>query len=389
MKNETSGAARVRVLHVVRQYAPMQGGFENYVKALCSHQRRQGLQPAVLTLNRIFHKPDNILPSQEVIDDTLVTRIPFRGARRLFVPLFNPMRLRAYDIIHVHAIDQLSDVICGSKLLFKRPVVVTTHGGFFHTDDYAALKQVYFRTISRLTLHRADAFIACSTNDKKMMQRIAIEATLIPNAVEVWGEVGAGNDLLYVGRLAANKQVDKLLEFVAALQQAGQARHLHIVGDDFDGLSAALQQQIASLGIGEHAHLHGYLSRDELQALIRRCGYFVSASRYEGFGMSMIEAMAAGLIPYVQANDSFSELIGATNPRSLTNFAEPAYAARQFIALDATIGEADRRRVRAFASQFSWPELANKVLSVYRQVCRARSGGLDAQLAAAEPLPTP
>lgn len=250
------------------------------------------------------------------------------------------------------------------------------------------MKRVYFNTVSRLTLHRADAFIACSSNDQEMMQRIGIEATLIPNAIESWAEAGAGPDLLYIGRLAVNKQVDRLLDFVAALKQSGRPRHLHIVGDDFDQLSPGLQQRIASLGIGDYAHLHGYLSRDGLQQLIRHCGVFVSASRYEGFGMSMVEAMSAGLIPFVQANESFSELIGKTNPQSLTDFANPARAAAQFVALEATVTEADRRQAIDFAARFSWPELANKVLAIYRQVSSNRPGVLGTHLALAQDLPT-
>lgn len=131
MAAEPRAGRDVRILHVVRQYAPMQGGFENYVKALCWHQWRQGLEPSVLTLNRIFHRPETTLPACEVIDDTVIRRIPFRGSRRLFLPLFNPRQLRAYDIIHVHAIDQLCDMVCSAGFLYDRPIVVTTHGGSF------------------------------------------------------------------------------------------------------------------------------------------------------------------------------------------------------------------------------------------------------------------
>lgn len=386
--NYKPNVRQVRVVHVVRQYAPMEGGFENYVRALCSHQRQQGLAPSVLTLDRIFHKPDAVLPAREVIDDVPVCRIPFRGFRRLFLPLFNPVGLGVYDIVHLHAIDQLCDVVCAARPLFRRPVVLTTHGGFFHTGDLATIKRVYFQTISRVTLRQAAAVIACSSNDQAMMRRIGIEATLIPNAVVSWDDVAAGPDLLYVGRLAASKQVDRLIDFVAELRRRGSPRRLHVVGDDFDGLAPVLREQIGRQGVAEDVHLHGYLTRDQLRSVLADCGFFVSASRYEGFGMSMIEAMSAGLIPFVQANDSFRELIGATNPQSLTDFADPAAAAAAFLSLEVATTGTDRQQARAFALRFSWPELANQVLAIYRQVSTSRAPALAMRLAAAEELPT-
>lgn len=263
----------VRIVHVVRQYAPMEGGFENYVRALCAHQRDQGLDPSVLTLSRIFHQPDTILPAHEVIDGVPVRRIPFRGSRRLFLPLFNPASLAAFDIVHMHAIDQMCDVVCASRPLFRRPVVLTTHGGFFHTSDLAAVKQVYFQTISRLTLRRAAAVIACSTNDEAMMRRIGIAATLIPNAVMPWEEVAAGRDLVYVGRLAASKQVERLIDFVAALKRRGDPRQLHIVGDDFDQLAPSLRAHIIHQGVEDVVRLYGYLARDELRGVLTLCRF--------------------------------------------------------------------------------------------------------------------
>ncbi|QLH39123.1 MAG: glycosyltransferase family 4 protein [Defluviicoccus sp.] len=374
----------LRIVHVVRQYDPMQGGIESYVKALCAQQRRQGLDPSVLTLNRIFHKPQTRLPEREVIDGLVVQRIPFRGNRRLIVPFFNPMGLRDYDLVHMHAIDQLCDMVCASQFMFRRPIVVTTHGGFFHTPALAMIKRIYFQTISRLTLNRASAVIACSSSDQQMMRRIGIEATLIPNAVVSWGEMATGPDLIYIGRLAVNKQVEKLIDFAGALRRRGCPRRLHIVGDDFDQMTPALVARIRQHGVADDVVLHGYLSRDDVQALLRQCRFFVSASRYEGFGMSMIEAMSAGLIPFVQVNDSFSELIGQTRPHSLTDFADPDRAAEQFVRLEDSVTEEDQQQVRAFALQFSWPELANKVLLIYQKLLSGHRRSLAARLAAAQ-----
>lgn len=104
--------------------------------------------------------------------------------------------------------------------------------------------------------------------------------------------------------------------------------------------------------------------------------------------MSMIEAMSAGLIPFVQANESFRELIGRSHPQSLTDFANPDAAAAAFLRLATSNTDEDRRRAREISLQFSWPELANRVLAVYRQASAGHRPALATRLAAAQELTT-
>jgi alpha-1,3-mannosyltransferase len=371
---------KMSILHVVRQYLPTLGGLQIYVRNLCAQQRAHGLQPSLLTLDRAFHKPEVRLSRCETIDGSTVYRIPFVGSRRLFLPLLNPKLLTGFDIIHVHGIDPLCDTVCLTQSSFDRPVVLTTHGGFFHTRDYALQKKIYFNTISRLTIGRADAVIACSTNDQAMMQSIGIPATVIQNAiVPLPRRDASGRDMLYLGRLAANKRVDVLLLFVACLHERGCAPRLHIVGEDYDHILGELRQKVSQLGLAEVAMIHGYVAPEDLAGIVRECKFFVSASRYEGFGMSLVEAMSAGLLPFVHANTAFRELLEDANIGFLANFDRPEQCADQFIEWHLGLDDAVHDRAREFGMRFSWEKLSSGVLEVYRQVLVTQAQIVDAR----------
>src|SRR5262249_18749324 len=154
--------------------------------------------------------------------------------------------------------------------------------------------------------------IANSSADAQAMQSLGPPIELIPNGIAPLGAFTAeGHDLLYLGRLASHKRVDRLLDTLA--QPALSNVRLHIVGGEWDVKIDNLRTPAAALGLSDRVNFHGKLDTAALERIARQCGVFVSASAYEGFGMSLIEAMSVGLIPVAQANASFVELT-ATAP---------------------------------------------------------------------------
>lgn len=96
--------------------------------------------------------------------------------------------------------------------------------------------------------------------------------------------------LVSAGRLVPAKGFDTLIDACAILAANGTAFHLRIFGDG--PLHAQLAQQIAAAALGDHVTLAGHSDRlaDEIVA----ADLFVLASRREGFGNVIIEAMAGG-----------------------------------------------------------------------------------------------
>jgi glycosyltransferase involved in cell wall biosynthesis len=138
---------------------------------------------------------------------------------------------------------------------------------------------------------------------------------------------------LFVGRLVRQKAVDVLLDALAALSEV----NLWIVGEGNE--RSALEDQASKLGIAERVFFLGI--RNDVSSLMRTADCFVLPSRYEGFGMVLIEAMAAGLPCVVSDFSAAQELlrdgvsgliVPRDDPRALTTAMrgiaqQPKYAA--------------------------------------------------------------
>jgi len=104
--------------------------------------------------------------------------------------------------------------------------------------------------------------------------------------------------LLFVGRLAANKRVEILIEALARLHDCAPPVHLVIAGDDSDLYEAELhrcKQRAAIVGLGDRVHFLGHVPENALLDLYRSADLFVMPSRHEGFCIPVVEAMACGL----------------------------------------------------------------------------------------------
>ncbi len=360
----------MKILHVVRQFLPAVGGMEVYVKDMIHHQKALGYECDVLTLNTIFQTDGGDLPHQEIIDNIKIHRVGFIGKRSYFIPFVSPLFFKDYDIVHVHNTDMFFDYVGLACWWHNVPAFATTHGGFFHTQKFAWIKKIYFQTITRLSSMHYKVLFASSTNDFELFQGKNKNLMLTPNAITPLGDFTAkGDDFIYIGRLAHHKQVDHLITTFAALVKSHNIKgKLHIVGPEWDVKRTDLWAQAESLHVKDRIEIHGFIDQHDMQSLLKKCGYFVSASAFEGFGMSMLEGMSVGLIPYVQPNGSFKDLIAQGGVGHCVDYTQPTDAA-ELIASKITETKADdRKKAREFANEFSWEELAAKTVKAYESL---------------------
>jgi alpha-1,3-mannosyltransferase len=352
----------LKVLHVVRQFDPSTGGLETYVSELVSRQMAK-FDVSVLTLNRVFGGRTR-LPHLEEWGEGTIIRVPFVGFRRLFLPLIGPHILKDFNIIHIHAADQLLDVIAALSLLWPMKMFVTTHGLFFHTKTLANVKKLYLKTITKWSLSHVQTIFAVSSNDAAILKKIGVDSALLRNPIVPLGNfLCEGRDLIYVGRISANKRIDALIKFMAHLVPSEPLIKLHLVGADNDGLWRRLSDDVVRHDLQDHIHYHGYLRTAALIEIARTCGFIVSASRYEGFGLSVIEGMSIGLLPCLHFNPAFTETVELSGCGLLTDFDDPSRAARDFAAWFPKVGPAERKAAAGFAHAQSW----DKVVDIYER----------------------
>ena len=353
---------RLRVLHVVRQFKPSEGGLETYVAELATRQASSH-EVTVLTLNRVFGDPKR-LAEVEKLGGVTVLRVPFFGYRRLFLPRVVPELLRGYDVVHVHAADQLLDIVSAIARLIPIRLFMTTHGLFFHTENLALVKRLYLRSITKWSLSRAQAIFAVSMNDASILKAAGVKPVLLRNPVVPLGDfLCEGRDLLYVGRISANKRIGALIDFMAHVVPRCPSISLHIVGQDNERLWQDLSAAVARRKLENNVVYHGFLDAAALADLAKTCGFTVSASRYEGFGLSVVEGMSVGLLPCMHANAAFEETHRLSGCGLLTDFDDPSAAARAFLEWMPQVQKIDREKAVEFAQGQSW----NSVVRAYER----------------------
>lgn len=377
-RNSGVGTRPLRVLHVVRQYAPAVGGLENFVACLAAEQRNAGLEAQVLTLNSVFHAPPAApLPAHERLDGIPVRRLPWRGSHRYPLAPGVLSHLRDFDLVHVHGVDFFADFLAATQFLHRRPLLLSTHGGFFHTAYASRLKRLFFHTVTRWSLRRYAHVFACSEGDFSTFQVIRPNGmTLIENGVDTdkfRGAAAAGFQpvLAFVGRFSNNKRVDRLVRLVADLRERGCAVRLLVIGRDWDGNLPRLQEQVRSLGVQEAVEIHTGLSDEEIRTQLGRASFVASASEYEGFGMTLVEGLSAGLVPLASNIPSFEAIVERAGVGQMLDFTQPeaaASVAHQFIDQVAADHPRFRHAALQAASHWSWPATAERFMVQYDQI---------------------
>lgn len=366
-RRSMTNIGKLKVLHVVRQYAPAIGGLESYVQSMVRHQKAMGYECEVLTLNKVFHGGQGELPPLETIDGIRVKRVKFHGRRRFFFPMVSPFYFSRFDVVHVHNTDMFYDYLALVAMVTKTPFFATTHGGFFHTQDFSLIKKVYFNIITRFSSLFYKTIFAISQNDYDTFKPLNKNIVLQPNAIEPLGEeIFAGNDFLYIGRLAEHKNVDQAITVFAQLKkQKGIAGKFHVIGPEWDVTIASLKAVASAKGVSDDVVFHGAATPAQMRDIARSCGYFVSGSSFEGFGMSMLEAMSVGLVPLVHNNKSFEELVVQSGVGLLADFTNPEAAATAIAAYLPAVDQGIRARGQVFARQFSWKGLVENTSKYY------------------------
>lgn len=113
--------------------------------------------------------------------------------------------------------------------------------------------------------------------------------------------------LVYVGRLAKEKSIDMLLSAMPAIRRQLPAARLLIVGDGPD--RASLEDQAQQAGLGDAVLFAGSRPWKDIPACYCTGDVFVSASATETQGLTVIEAMAAGVPVVVRDDQSFRSMV--------------------------------------------------------------------------------
>jgi len=364
----------LHIIHVVRQFEPSRGGLEDFVKCLSRQQMLEGHRVEILTLNREFQSPDVELAATDEAHGIRITRVGFVGSPTYFIASGVLGKIAGADIVHVHATDFFFDFLALCRPLIKARLVCTTHGGFFHTGRLLALKKLWFATLTRLFLHAYDGVVACSDSDyRRFVAYCGDRIALIDNGVDIDKLLDSGSrrltkTIVTLGRFSTNKQIPLLIERFAELVADDPDWRLKICGVNSDSTAQEFETLAKTLGVHDQITIHVGLSDAGIRDALSDASFFVSASRYEGFGLAAVEAMSAGLHPILQANDAFKALAAKHPAVRIIDFASPKSLSASARQAHHDISPSYARRVRDVSdetSQYAWRKVARSYEDIY------------------------
>ena len=241
-------------------------------------------------------------------------------------------------------------------LAYRGRSVVTLHDLHFERDPSAMglADRLTFKTVVPRAARRADHVLAVSERTKRdavELYGLAPEkVTVTPHGVDPAFSPGDGSHdgyLLFVGAVQPRKDP---LTALAAADAVGLP--LVVAGPERD---AALAQQLRERG----ADVRGFVDVPTLAELYRRATALVLPSRYEGFGVPVVEAMASGAPVVLSDDPALREVAGEAGL-----YGDPAQAVRRVLA--------DRERYRHAglerAKLFTWARSAELTAEAYRRV---------------------
>ena len=255
---------------------------------------------------------------------------------------------------------------------FRGRSVVTVHDLSFERDPawMGARDRLVFKTMVPRSARRAHRVITVSERTKQdVIEHYGIDpakVVVIPNGVDPhYRPDGARHNgapyLLFVGALQPRK--DPLVA-IEALELTNTDLRLVVVGPD-KGSGAEVRRAVERLGLGGRVELAGHVERDELASLYRGASALVFPSRYEGFGLPIVEAMASGTPVVAAAAGAVPEIAG-----DAAVLVEPGDAVALAGGIERALADRERLVEAGLerARQFSWTETARRTLAVYREL---------------------
>jgi glycosyltransferase involved in cell wall biosynthesis len=176
--------------------------------------------------------------------------------------------------------------------------------------------------------------------------------------------------VLFVGSILNRRHVPDLIEAFAVVNRSHPDARLVVAGENRTFPRQDLASTVRRLGLERSVSIEDYVTEARLQDLYRSASVFAFLSEYEGFGLTPLEALAAG-IPSVLADTPHNHEIfeGAAvyvNPRDTPGIA----AALSRLLTDAAARRACLASVPGLIPRYSWDRAARETLDILLAAAR-------------------
>lgn len=243
---------------------------------------------------------------------------------------------------------------------------------FLHFPDMFTKKDLWQLTNwTKFSAQNADHIITISNFSKQdIINQYKIDKNKITVAYpgydnEIFKKKNSkiGNYIIYIGTIQPRKNLIRLMEAVARIE----GLKLIIVGKtgwEYEEILATPKK----LGIEDRVEFTGFLPTEKIARLLNGALAFVLPSLYEGFGITVVEAMASGCPVIVSNVSSLPEVVGNAglliDPYSVDQIEQ----AIRILISDKKLREKYAKLGLAESQKFSWDKMSKKVLQVFAKV---------------------
>jgi GalNAc-alpha-(1->4)-GalNAc-alpha-(1->3)-diNAcBac-PP-undecaprenol alpha-1,4-N-acetyl-D-galactosaminyltransferase len=276
------------------------GGVQRSVASIVPELSRKGHSVVVHTLSQhdddFFALPPDVhrITDRGFGESQSLLRGTWTNVHRVFRLVKHVKRYRP-DVLIAHEVN-MNVLAIAAGCLTRTPVVVCEH-----SDPARATSPRQWDLARRLLYRRAEVLVVPATSSLCWANRISrSKALTIPNAIDdrFFGTRAVGSDRVIVaaGRFVPSKAFDLLVRAFAASGVADRGWSLHLFGEGAE--QSKLEALVWELDLAASVSVHP--PTDALDAVFSRASVLACTSEHEGFGLVLLEAMAAGL-PVVAA----------------------------------------------------------------------------------------
>lgn len=296
------------------------------------------------------------------VPQSLLYNVGLHGLQKLYKRVYRDGKP---DVIHAHF--TLPGAIAATLARKLRiPIVVTEHSSAIIQPNLSA------KTIKLGRMAYDDPTVVVSVGEglkSTISKTFGIASTVISNVVDL--EVFANceklphNSYVFVtaGNVIDRKNHSMLVSAFSVLHSMCPDTKLVIIGSG--NLSAKLKEQIELSGLSDCIEMTGRLSRSEIALKFSQADCFVLSSKYETFGVVLIEAMAAGL-PVVSTRSGGPESFVTSQVGTLVPNLDVGALSDGMKFIMENHDKFDSGCIRAYAiDNFSGPVIAQKIIGCY------------------------
>ncbi|MTJ07912.1 glycosyltransferase [Anabaena sp. UHCC 0204] len=384
----------MRILMVIPALADVYGGTTKIVLELAESLGKLGVKVDVIATNANGSKTLSFPLNQWITQkdyrvqyfsyfDFIDYKFTFSMSKWLFSNVYK------YNLVHTHAIFSYP-VLAAYWMcqIHKIPYIATPHGML---EPWALAykswkKQFYFSFLEKPSLQKASAIQMTASSEVKQINNLKLKANpvIAPNGIHrqdfeilpdpeifynQFPETKNKRLIIFLGRIDPKKGLDLLAPAFAQAYQRFPETHLIIAGPDNTGFLSTADSYFIKAGCRNAVTFTGMLTGTIKYAALAAANIYVAPSYSEGFSMSVLEGMAAGLPCVITTGCNFPEAAEAQVASVVDiNTDSIANALIQLLKDDQEAKKMGDRARQFILENYTWDRVATKMVSVYQDI---------------------